>query len=364
MTETDIRSQTFTLTRADYTAYYWSAYFGLFTTLPRAILIWLIAVVAWLPFVFNSLMAGHYATAGLIALGVAVAWCAVLPGLGILTYRRALARMHNAYRPRIAIVSGRNVTIEGPGFADHRTWAQFRRVTQTKRLIFLSMTAGAAMIVPRSAFATAAQGDAFIAECRRNIAGSRHRQAKVFDTPLPATPLPGGLETPPYHLEFALYFKLMTYGLYRTYTRPLTLVTMAAAFLAFPVWGDRAAIASGHFDVLWPSIAGFGGFVAFFPPGMAVLNWLRSRKKPEIGNARRVGVTPDQVRMYGDGFDISTSWQGIRRIDRRFGALHFWTAPVASIAVPLSAFASPEDAQAFQDQATAWWHTARAAQAS
>jgi hypothetical protein len=359
MTETDIRSRPFSLTWADYVAYCWSTYLRQFVIFPRAIFMWLIAVGTWVPLAFSDVVHGHYLGALLIGLGVVAVWCGIVPLMGLWAMRRALARTHTAYLSRIAIVSGPGFTLEGQSYADRRTWAQFRRVIVTKRLIVLSLTAGGGMVVPRAAFDTPVACDIFIAACRRHINGSRHRQAQVFDTPMVSEPLKGSLEMPPYRLGFGLFFMLSTLGLVRTFTRPTTVLMIMAGMIGFPGWTAREAIAKGDLSALWPSVIAFASVMILFPPTIAVVSWCLVRNKPIMRHPRRLSISPDQIRLYGEGFDISTNWHAIRRIDRRFGAVQFWTGPAGSIPAPLSAFASGEDAEAFQRQAMDWWQAAR-----
>ena len=359
MTEAGIHSQPFSLTKADYTEYYMAIYFRAFTTLPTAIWMWLVVVVPLPALTFGELKAAHYFFAALIVLSAMLVWFVVIPTLGMFSLLGTLSRAHNAYLERIAIVSQANFTIEGQGFADHRSWAQFRKVIVTGRLVFLSLTSGMGMIVPNSAFVTQSERDAFVAACRRLITGSRNRQANVFDAPMPMISLhEGGLETPPFTLGFPLFSKFMFLSLLRAFTRP-AMGLIGAGLLGFSLWSHRANLALGDFSSLLITLGEAGAWLLIFIPLMIILNWILVRGRPLIRNPRRVAISPDHIRVYGDGFDITTDWFSVRRVDRRFSAIQFWTGPATSIAVPLSAFPSSDVAKAFQHQATAWWTAVR-----
>src|SRR6185437_6511419 len=144
MTEAEIHSRPYALTKADYIAYYLSTYLRGFVTFPAAVFMWLAA------FLFGGLQA-----------------------LGAASLLGNLSKVENAYKPRKAIVSGASFTIEGHGFADRRAWSQFRKIIVTRRLIYLSTGAGTAMVVAKSAFATRVECGAFVTACRRHIAGAR-----------------------------------------------------------------------------------------------------------------------------------------------------------------------------------------------
>lgn len=359
MTEADIRSQSFSLTKADYIAYYVSTYFRAYTTFPMAIWMWLVVLASWSALIIGELIDAHYIAAALIALGVAFGWFAVIPALGLLNFLRTLSRTHNAYLGRVAIVSQANFTVEGQGFRDHRSWSQFRKVIVTGRFVLLSLSSSTGIIIPNTAFATRSERDAFVATCRRYVAGSSHREAGVFDPPIPPQPLPeGGLETQPFKLGFLLFSALMLLPILRAFTRPTTGL-IAAGGLAFAVWSNRVSVALGDFSSLLITFAGAGLWLLFFVPFIITLNWLLVRGKPMIRNPRRVTISPDNIRVHGDGFDITTNWLSVRRVNRRFGAIQFWTTPAASIAIPISAFPSSEAAQTFQHQAAAWCKSAR-----
>jgi len=247
MTEAEIRSQPFSLTEADYMAYYVSSYIRTFTTFPAAIWMWLVVVAPYVILTFGAFIGGHYISAALTLVGLVVVWFALIPGLGLLTLLGTLTRTKIAYLSRVAIVSPANFTLEGEGFADHRTWAQFRKVIVTGRLIYLMMTSGTGMIVTQAAFATNSEREAFIAACRRHIAGSRHVQASAFDAPLPVSPLQeGAVETAPFRLGFAQVSVLMAFALLRSFTRP-AMGLVAAGLLGFALWSQRVSLAAGDF---------------------------------------------------------------------------------------------------------------------
>ncbi len=359
MTEAEIRSRPFSLTRADYSAYYLSTYLRAFRTFPQAIWMWLVVAAPYTVLTFGELKAGHYVKAALVLAGIVIVWFAVIPGLGLLTLLGTLSRTHNAYLGRAAIVSPAKFTIEGQGFVDYRSWAQFREVVFTGRLIYLTMTGGVGMIVPNAAFATKSERDAFVAACRSHIAGSRHRQATAFDAPLPVSPLQeGAVETAPFKLGFGEFSLLMAFALLRSFTRP-AMGIVAAGLLGFALWSQRVRLGAGDFSGLLILFAGAGLWLALFIPFMILLNWGLVRNKPFIRNPRRLAISPDNIRVHGEGFDFSTSWPSVRNVGRRFGSIQFWTGPAAAITVPLSTFPSAESAKAFQDQATAWWNAAR-----
>jgi hypothetical protein len=271
---------------------------------------------------------------------------------------RTLSKTANAYLPRTATVSVPTLVVEGHGFTNRQAWSGFRRVFPTKRLILLILTTGQAMIVPRSAFVSSADCDAFVTACRQHINGSRDRQARVFDAPMEAAPMPDSVESPSYRLGFGLFFMLSLLALFRAIVRPTTLIGLAAGMIGFPAWLQREQLANGDFSVLRHAAITITSFFTLFPPVMALVNWMLVRKKPAMREPRRLAIAPDQLRLYSPGSDVTLDWPSIRRIDRRFGAIQFWVNWASSVAIPLSAFASPEDAQSFQDQATAWWQAA------
>ncbi len=357
MTETEIRSQPYRLTKADYIDYYICGYWRAFIALPSALWMWLIILVPGATLVAINLKDGHPGRALLIVAGLAAFWFVIIPAVGILTMLGNLSRSTNAYIPRTAIISGAGFALESTGFTNRQIWSQFRGVRITRRLVYLVMAVGTGIIIPKSAFADAAERDTFVAACRRHIRSSRDPQAQVFDTPMLATPLPGSLETPPHRLGFGLFAALYMLSLVRTFTRPIMgLIVLALAGLT--AWVHRAQMAAGDFSSLLALAGGALLWLALFLPAMTLLNWLAVRKKPIIRQPRRTAISAEQIRTYGEAFDVAVTWTAIRRIDRRFGAIQFWTGRAAAIAVPLSAFPSREAAQAFQDQATAYWRAA------
>ncbi len=355
MSEAEIRSQPYSLSRADYVHYYLSTYFRTFITLPWGPVSALMPIAVATLLAYDALSGGHYTTAALTGLAFVALWVVIIPGVGLMTMLRNLARTQNSYITRTAVAGGPDFRLESPGFTNRQAWSQFRRVRTTRRSIYLVLANRTTMIVQKSAFASPAECEAFIATCRRQIAGSRDRHARVFDAPMVLAPLPDSQETPPHRIGFRLFAVLYLLAILRIFTRPTTLIGLLAGFVGVPAWINRARIAAGDWSLLWPSLGAVVIFYIAMPPLLLVFSWLTSRNKPVLRNPRRLAITPEQVRLYGEGFDVSVAWPSIRRINRRFGALQFWTGPASAFAVPLSAFPSRDAAQAFQDQATAYW---------
>src|SRR6185437_426546 len=78
MTEAEIHSRPYALTKADYIAYYLSTYLRGFVTFPAAVFMWLAAFGPGAAWVLITLEQGHHVRALLIALGVAAVWLGVL----------------------------------------------------------------------------------------------------------------------------------------------------------------------------------------------------------------------------------------------------------------------------------------------
>ena len=354
MTDAEIRSKPFSLRKADYAAFYLSTYFRGFVAFPKALVIWLVAFAAAAAVAFGDLARGQYLQAILILLAVVAVWFGVIPALGLASMMRTLSRTRHSYLPRVAIVSDAMLAIEGDGFADRRAWSQFKRLRVTSGCLYLMVTSGSAMIVPASAFAGPAERDLFIAACRRHITGSADHHAQVFETPMVSAPLQGEQEAPPHRLGFRVWAALYLFALIRGLLRP-TVWLIAAGIAGFTAWTHRDRIAAGDLSSLILAAGAMGVWLLIFLPLMTFLAWRTARTKPALRSERRLSISPAQVRVHGEGFDIALGWPVIRRIDRRFGAIQFWTGEAASLALPLSAFASPDAAQAFQNQAIAWW---------
>ena len=360
MTETDIRSQPFSLSRADYTAYYFSSYYRAYLTFPMGPVSGLVVILIVAGLTFGDFTQHHYVKGVLTVLAAIALWMGVIPAIGLATMLRTLSRTPNAYVSRTAIASGPDFTLEGPGFSNRQAWRQFRRAIVSRRMIYLILTTGAAMIVRKSAFATSAECDAFIAACRRHIEDSRDPLAQVFEAPTNATPHPGGIETPPHRIDFGLFMMLTVFAFARGLARPFTGI-VAVGLIGFVAWSNRGHLAAGDYSSLVSVGIGIVVWVALFIPGMSLMSWRKVRNTPIIRHPRRLEITPEQIRVHGEGFDVAVNWPAVRKINRRFGAIQFWTSQTGSFAVPLSAFASTADATAFQDQASAWWRAARPA---
>ncbi len=351
MTDTDIRSQPFSLSQADYIAYYKATYFRTFGILPWGPTNWLFLVAMPGYAAYTTLMDGAQIIGAVILLITLLLWTVAMPALGAAATRYSFAHTPFARTSMIASASNAAFTLEGPDICVRRRWRGMRGATVMGDLICL--TDAAATLVPRSAFATPEAFDAFTEACKRHITDARADAEPVPDFAA-TTPRPGALASLPY-----------TLGKRPSAVQALTLflegLRNPSVWLALGL-GTLGTAAALYME----GVASFGAALALAVPSilvfaglMTVCAWQGIRQRPSSRAMRRLTIDEHRLRSEDEGVDFAIAWPLVRHIDRRFGVLRFRLTPSRALFVPLSAFPSRDAAKAFHDQALAWWQAAK-----
>ncbi|ESQ77765.1 YcxB family protein [Asticcacaulis sp. AC402] len=263
-------------------------------------------------------------------------------------------------------LSDRSLVVEGSGLFNELTWNNFYAAEGRKRHFLLHMSAHQALIIPISAFESAEQADAFLRRAQHLIAQSRYDQAAVFDMPVTPAPAPAKLQSLPYVYTFWLHLRLRTSLYLRSPWPKLALGLIAIAWIIgwpmsrnLPEAGQAAAV-----SLMTSFSISIAALYSVFPLAYTALLWLLSRP-----HASRVGpciatLIGDHLVIHGQSYHCEFLLGEFKRVWRTPGLMVFALKSGPAEAIPLSAFASTETADAFFDEAFSLWRAARPAPAA
>jgi hypothetical protein len=362
MTETEITTETFQLRPRDHMHYMLGAYYRGLVRWPAVVFYG--AQMVGVPLLLNFIEVREGRLSGfLIGLSIMlVVWCLVVPALSI---ARAMWNFHRnplMSGARSVRLTDRSLVVEGPGLFSELTWSNFLKAERGKTHLYIYMTASTAQAIPDSAFPSRETANAFLDRARYLIKHSKHTQAAVFESPVTQTPTQTELQSAPFTYDFGTHFRVyptLFYGAMRS----MSLIVMVFAYGTFLSQNEWGLTEDSRAD-LWPQLIAITVIVPLvlliLPFIIAPLTWLTVRKQASIRGPRVAALSDDRLVVHGASFHTELKLADLTRVRRTRHVMLFMTRPNCAIVVPMSAFASPEDASVFFDRASAHWQAKRA----
>ncbi len=348
-----IRTNSFSLSMADYMAFGLLGYTRAFFTWPYAPALWLFAVIC--PATIGLAAAhGHMWRGVTTALPFAALWLVFIPLLSQWRIWRTTKIMRSLNGPRTVEADANHFTMTGLDFEVRQDWSGFSKVWQTRTMYCLVLRgSGCAYLVRKDAFDAPQGAIRFFDQARQFIKANTKRQIQVFGVPPPSPAEMAAGQPRPFRLTFSL-FALYYLAIYvRSVTRPMTMLFFAILFFGLPAWYRHDELTAGHWQtILLQSVIQMVAFLTLFPFLMVGIAWLISQRNPAARGDRRIVQSDKGIRAFGDRFDVTLRWETLRAVSRHFGAIFYWSGPVSAMILPVSAFNSPTDAQAFFREAT------------
>lgn len=360
---TTITTRSFSLSFGDYCRFYVASYYRAYLNPLRGVLLAVVCLALPALMAWRSLSQGYIQPLLTYLVGSWVLWLGILPLVGLISWTSTVGKNATLKGPRVAELSPAGFAVIGDSFETRQQWGQFTSVGQAGRIIYLMTNARTGMIVRKDAFTSDHDWQSFVAEAKRHIAAAKDKHAQVFyDEPIVAAPAEG-LQTPPFHLTFGIFYPYYLRILYGTFVRPGTLIVVLLGFAVVPLWLQRQALLAGDWSGLPSLLAPLLTFLALFPPLMALLAWPATRKTPAAKGPRTVTLTPERIVAKGDAYDVSIAWGDMSKITHDFGQLIAWTGTQGGVLVPDSAFADTAAARAFHAEAVRLFKAAKSAAA-
>ncbi|ESQ91189.1 hypothetical protein ABAC460_06400 [Asticcacaulis sp. AC460] len=357
MTEAEITTQPFKIRPRDHLHYMLAAYYRGLLRWPWVI--FYVLQIFGVPLLLNLADVREGRVSGfLIGLGIMLLlWGLVVPTISIVRAVLSFQRNPLMSGARSIRLTDRSLVVEGPGLFSELTWSNFLKAERNKTHLYIYMTAATAQAIPVSAFPSREAADAFLDRARRLIQHSKHGQAVVFETPVTPTPNQTELQSAPFTYDFGTHFRVyptLFYGAMRS-IGIIGVVMVLAILLSQNGW---ALTETGRTD-LWPELIGMTviipAILLILPLIIAPMTWLALRKQAGIRGSRVAALSDDRLVVHGASFHTELKLADLTRVRRTRHIMLFMTRPNCAIVVPISAFASPEDANTFFDRASAQW---------
>lgn len=359
MTEDTIETRPFGLTLGDYAVYAVKVFYGQIVRGKRALIHLVLALVMGFSLNLSALMRGDV-VAALPGLLVYPAFLLVfMPLVGLVRVLWAAKSVPGLCATRTVTLSPDAVMIRRDGLDVTLAWGTVRTVLETGKVIYL-MVGNEGHIILKSAFASRDIAKRAGAYARHHAKYARDQKTKVFyETGVAAEPSQDETVSPPYRLNFSLFVPCFLRNRLRSFSAVLGMMPLPAGMIIFYAWLWRADLAEGRYTAFVSTSLIFAVGILLLPILLLPLTWTVSRKTPTTLADRRIAITCDYVRGFGEGFDVQFGWQELRRVARTRKCLFFYAQPQGVIPLPASAFATQAEADAFFDQAVTWAKAAR-----
>lgn len=363
---TDIVTKPFNVTLNDYNGLFITASFRALFSLPVG-LVYLYQLLFW-PFMFvnydvNAESWPKFA-AGVAVM--AVLWLVVIPFFSILVARNGLKKAQNTTGTRTARLTDDFLALDGDGFTNRMVWKTFRYATCNRQAIYFVTRLNAGYIVLNSAFESPDQRAQFLKTAQQFIRAAKAKPAVILgDDGAPTYDEATALVSQPFSLNIWRSVATYTHNLYQMFLSPLTalatIVFLGAVFALMRYQHDDLRLESpaDWLSVVWQPVTFYVFFCFVFVPLLTPLTWLIHRNSPHFKGKRRVAIDGQRICILAQSNTFSVEWQDIEKVTRRFGYILIFPKPRGTLIVPISAFADKASAQAFYDQARAWWRASR-----
>ena len=156
------------------------------------------------------------------------------------------------------------------------------------------------------------------------------------------------LTTLPFRLNFGDFFAYYMRSYYKSALRPVSLVLQVLGMIALPYYLSRESIDHGSYTIFLMRVSVLCLTIyVLLPVLMAGLSWLKLKTTPSIQADRVVSLSEAGLQLDGEGISMALQWKRIIELVKTRRLILFVTGPQGAIIVPLTAFATPSDAEAF-----------------
>lgn len=242
--------------------------------------------------------------------------------------------------------------VDGRGMRSERPWSKILDVAQDKNNIYVLLAKDVGHIVPKRAFADAASADAFF-EMASGYKATALNTDEVRIPEADAVMLISHTVTAKDATQ-AHWYWLRRYGRKRVVTTwglVLVMMVIAVSVSLLPIVMSGHSVGPdsllGCFPILlFPIVAPW----LLLSPRGTIAN-LTDRDNPQATTA--VSLSGDGVEIQSPTFDRRLAWEDIADVTRDRALVYFSTSKDIAWIIPISAFASPDEATAFVDKANA-----------
>ena len=154
--------------------------------------------------------------------------------------------------------------------------------------------------------------------------------------------------TPAFRLNFGDFFAFYIRSYFKSALRPVSLGLQVIGMIALPYYVSREAIEQGNYAMFLMRVSGLCLTIyAILPVLMAGLGWLKLRSSPSIQAGRVVSISDKGLHLEGEGISMALEWRRVVELVKTPRLILFVTGPQGAIIVPLKAFATSVEADAF-----------------
>lgn len=358
MENTEIRTQTYMVTVADWMRYTATAYYQSMVTWPYFLFYLTFILLPSAALATIDLANGKFARFAIFAICFLSFWLTVVPALKLFYVYHNTRKTPGATGARTMILTDDGVTIETDDVVISQDWSAVRAIARVGSDAYFFTRDKQAFILKPEAFTTPEQALEALTLAKAHIHNAGHKHVATFyETPHQDADLPG-VKTLLFRPTFGTYLVYALPMHCRLLASPMIMVAILTCAFGLPLWLAKDALIAGDITAVPKAISNTVLSCALITLFSTVVNWFIYRRKPGFLGERRVSITAESLWSRYDNQKTKMDWRDIRCIRRYLGCIVFRVGSTGDVLVLESAFVDAVAADAFVAQARAYWKAA------